>query len=102
MSLLCTPNQVASPPIWSQAVKEDYSNTLGALPEYVGTKETNKRRFSDQREIVFASLDNQEPSYDAYEKDFAIAHFYFESPTAFQFEKAVSIFISEYSSNAKL
>ena len=66
MSLLCTPNQVASPPIWSQAVKEDYSNTLGALPEYVGTKETNKRRFSDQREIVFASLDNQEPSYDAY------------------------------------
>ena len=47
-------------------------------------------RYSDQREVIFASLDNEEPYYNAYEKDIAIAHFYFDSPTAFQFVKSVS------------
>ena len=47
------------------------------------------RYFGEEREVVFASLANREPYYDAYEEDVAVAHFFFEFPTAFQFVKGV-------------
>lgn len=100
MSLLCSPfmEEVSKPPIWAQHVKEDYTNDLGVLPFYVndGMLETNKRRYSDQREAIFASLTNSQPYYDAYDQDFAVAHFFFDSPTAFQFEKSARLTLLDY------
>ncbi len=40
-------------------------------------------------DALFASLDMKEPYYDAYDKDFAVAHFFFNSPTALEFVKTV-------------
>lgn len=102
MSLLCSPflDQVSKPPIWAQHVKEDYVNDMGVLPFYVGdgmlSMETNKRRYSDQRQAIFASLTNEQPYYDAYQEDFAVAHFFFDSPTAFQFEKSARLTLLDY------
>jgi hypothetical protein len=48
VSPLCTLDldKVAMPPIWGQQVKEDYINTYGVMPSYIGKalEETNKRR----------------------------------------------------------
>ena len=46
-------------------------------------------RYANQRDVVFANLNNENPTYDAYEQDIAVAYFYFDSATAFQFEKGV-------------
>ena len=51
---------------------------------------TNKRKFSDERHVIFDWLYNTDNNYDAYEHDIAVAHFFFDSPTAFQFEKGVN------------
>ena len=51
---------------------------------------TRFRYFAEESDVVFASLANREPYYDAYDKDIAVAHFFFESPTAFQFVKGVN------------
>ena len=45
--------------------------------------------FANQRDVVFADLNNENPTYDAYEQDIAVAYFFFDSATAFQFEKGV-------------
>ena len=47
MSLLCrlNLNEIATPPIWGQDLKEDYINSIGAMPSYVEMGDlTNKRR----------------------------------------------------------
>ncbi len=46
LSLLCSGSleDLATPPIWGQDVKEDYVNFLGAMPDYVKLEQTNKRR----------------------------------------------------------
>ena len=49
-------------------------------------------RHAEERNVLFASLDNTDRYYNAYEDDIAVAHFFFNSPTAFQFEKAVRYF----------
>ena len=46
-------------------------------------------RYANQKDVVFADLNNENPTYDAYEQDIAVAYFFFDSATAFQFEKGV-------------
>ena len=77
-SLLCNldPDAVANPPIWAHQVLDDYSSTLGVRPSYLSDSlESNDRRFVS-RSAVFTSLQAEEPNYDAYEKDLAVAHFF--------------------------
>ena len=37
--------------------------------------------------VVFKATNNLEDTYDAYEKDIAIASFYFEEPRAFEYTR---------------
>ncbi len=48
-------DKVALPPIWAQQVKEDYVNTLGVMPSYIGQSlsQTNKRRYRLQRDFLY-------------------------------------------------
>ena len=61
---------------------------------YVGTifRRFDLCSFANQRDVVFADLNNENPTYDAYEQDIAVAYFFFDSATAFQFKKGVHIF----------
>lgn len=50
---------------------------------------TNERRYVS-RSPIFEEQDREHGVYDAYEKDIAVAHFYFTNPTVFQFTRDVS------------
>ena len=43
--------------------------------------------FQQQNSEVFSVRNSVEDTYDAYEKDIAIALFYFKQPTAFEFTR---------------
>ena len=46
-------------------------------------------RYSSERNVIFSALNKEKMYYDAYEEDIAVAHFFFDTPTAFQFSMGV-------------
>ena len=100
VSPLCSLNSDIQPQIWSENLFKEYASADTELPEYVTNlvgdrtyPRTNKRHYvhnqgQDVDEIVF-SVQNQYPdnTYDAYEKDIATVTFFFDSPTAFVYER---------------
>ena len=69
------------------------------VPKYVSllvgnrtNPRTNKRFYTNKQvyqtnQIVFTEQNKVNPSYDAYEKDIATVTFFFDSPTAFVYER---------------
>lgn len=71
-------------------MKEEYNATSTAVPENVSEWMTvNTRWAEDKDKAIFDQLMDSAPTYDAYERDIAVAHFYFEAPTVFQYSRQV-------------
>ena len=99
VSPLCSLDSNIQPQIWSDSLLTQYKE-LGALPNYVTERvgdatnpRTNIRYHVHDKgeavnEVVF-SAQNEFPrnTYDAYEKDIATVTFFFDSPTAFVYER---------------
>ena len=59
------------------------------VPGYVWNKFSSNMRFSSdpEKHRIFTTLFKDDEQYDAYEKDIAVVTFFFESNTAFEFER---------------
>ena len=68
-----------NPPMWAAAAQEDYLATLGLVPAYASEvmKQSNMRSYVGRAALFEAT---KADVYDAYEKDIAVAHFYFRGP----------------------
>ena len=96
ISPLCTIDtaSISDPPKWGHVVLEEYK-AKGDIPSYVmDIVKTNKRKYimeGDKRKEgqrgkeLFPATNNQDMSYDAYEKDIATVTFFFESSNSFEF-----------------
>ena len=109
LSFLCNFEEDHQPPIWADSVLEQYMTEIQQVPEYLKSLEgrSNKRFFADKRapgKPIFMAV-NQETyqngskfnkSYNAYEKDIAVATFFFESNTAFEFGREQKMTLTGY------
>ena len=109
LSFLCDFEENHQPPIWADSVLEQYMDEIHEIPEYLKSLEgrSNKRFFADKRaqgKQIFTAA-NQEidkngkksnKSYDAYEKDIAMATFFFESNTVFEYHREQKMTMTGY------
>ena len=112
VSPLCHLDSTIEPQIWSESLLAEYeslSDKSGeAIPAYVTQKvgertssRTNLRYYvhnnGDQdSEIVFKVQNENEKSYDAYDKDIAMVTFFFDSPTAFVYERKARMTLVDF------
>ena len=103
VSPLCSLESNIQPQIWSDSLLAEYTmQSLESnlpMPQYVTqmvgdttNPRTNKRYYvhdkgQAEHEIVFSAQISNSPTYDAYEKDIATVTFFFDSPTAFVYER---------------
>ena len=99
VSPLCHLSSTIQPQIWSESMLAEYEDKKEPIPEYVTRRvgdrtnsRTNIRYYVHQHgnqddEIVFKVQNEKEKSYDAYDKDIAMVTFFFDSPTAFVYER---------------
>ena len=100
VSPLCHLGSTIRPQIWSESLLAEYEEDSDtSVPTYVTQRvgdrtnsRTNLRYYVHQQgnrddEIVFKVQNNNEKSYDAYDKDIGMATFFFDSPTAFVYER---------------
>jgi hypothetical protein len=69
-------------PILGERILKEY-RALPELPKYVDGIQSNVRHYNKA-----GVVDDDDDSYNAYEKDIAVVHFYFESPTIFQYTRS--------------
>ncbi len=121
-----TGNVLPNPPIFGQQLFEEYD---GNIPKYLkGVFSSNRRKYDnflcsttlakvkytkleflpvicsisvDPHEEVFQSWVEDNRYYDAYENDIAMVHFYFKSPTVFQYKRAERMTEVEFLSQVK-
>jgi hypothetical protein len=74
-----------------------------SLPKYVsqdllanGIHNSNRKSVPQPDSEVFYRTDMANETYDAYEKDIAVAHFYFDSPTVMEFSRAPRMTIIDF------
>lgn len=83
------------PPMWAKQVKKEYEEATGEVPEYINShdeKMLNIRKNVDlKEEDPEYNDDDEKPSYDAFEKDIAVANFHFSKPTIMQFQRVESM-----------
>ena len=87
-----------------QSVKEEFKHHgYEELPKYVidHFEKDNIRELKGVPIPLFPNV-NKEYSYDAYEKDIAIAHFYFEKPTITQFERSQRMTVFDFLSQVNI
>ena len=99
VSPLCSMDTPIQPQIWSESLLSEYESFGDELPKYVtglvGDRKdprTSKRDYVHQHgdganQVVFSVQNERFSSYDAYEKDMAAVTFFFDSPTAFVYER---------------
>ena len=75
------------PPIWGESVMRQFGADKGSFPKYLDGKfRSNKRKIAlDEKSSVFGIMNDENPEYDAYDRDIAMVTFFFESTTAFMF-----------------
>ena len=94
LSPLCKFEGGTDPPIWGQAVLEQYKgDSQGAVPNYLKFS-SNMRKVTGNpdaddanKQRIFTQLYREDEEYNAYEKDIAAVTFFFEVNTAFEFER---------------
>ena len=93
LSYLCNINQKGgkiNPPIWGQQAIDQYTEEIGTVPQYISeVMDSNIRDFtvhSTDHQIFTATI-SKKPKYNAYERDIAMATFYFDTPTVFQYSR---------------
>ena len=99
VSPLCSFESTIEPQIWAESLLTEYESSTDGVPTYVydmvgdrSHPKTNKRYYvrntdDDINRVVFAVQNENNKEYDAYEKDIAMVTFFFESPTAFVYER---------------
>ena len=88
LSALCNFSETINPPIWGKSVMDEFKEEEGNVPSYVMEKySTNMRSFVRPNESseVFKILNSNENEYDAFKKDIAMATFFFDTTTAYEF-----------------
>ena len=75
------------PPIWGEAVQQQFRRNGGGLPDYLTNVFSSNMRslVTDTDSEVFSTMREQRPMYDAYDKDIAMVTFFFESTTAYEY-----------------
>ena len=97
LSSLCNLEGQTPPAIWSNDVVEEYRGDL--IPGYISHLEErgNRRQFypteeKKNNEILKKLIENDNmTTYEAFEEDIAIVHFYFKNPTAFEYRRYTSM-----------
>ena len=84
-----------NPPIWSQAVVNEYKVAKGHVPRFAAP---NEKRQSNIRPYVYTEAQREaltlknahdkSPTYDAFQNDIAMANFYFEKSTILQYKRS--------------
>lgn len=91
ISFLCNFDEKIEPPIWGQSVIDQYKADTDDLPEYVSQYvRSNRRQYANPQaagKAIFQAINQQNPTYDAYEKDIAMVTFFFESSSVFQYSR---------------
>ena len=99
-SFLCDFEKNITPPIWGKKVLDQYQAEVSEVPIYIRDKvASNLRRYADPSAAgneVFSASNEDNPLYDAYEKDIAMVSFYFESITVFEYTRDVSMTTIQY------
>ncbi len=111
VSSLCNLNDATlpEPRIWGAQVIREYEEFFDELPVYIKKQvlhsckfipligllcflcsqvQNSRRRYKGTSSVVFSYLNDQDdPEYDAYQKDIAIANFYFDKSTVLQYSR---------------
>lgn len=108
LSKLCSFNDMSTdaagsfmnPPIWGDAVLQQYKDD-SQTPSFIdGKVHSNKRFFSEKDgDTVFSKAHKFDETYDAYNKDIAWVTFFFETSTAFQFHRQPRMSLVDYLSS---
>jgi hypothetical protein len=77
---------IPEPRLWSQQVMNEYAGRP-QKPDFLNRIATNER-FMARNPFIFSKMKS---SYDAYEKDIAVLHIYFERNAVFQFRSEPSL-----------
>ena len=95
-----------NPSIWSQDARSEFETNVGNVPKYLLKSVENKTQFSNKRSYATdpEALKNmplgqrlaQNPTYDAFENDIAMAYFYFENEDILQIKRNKKMTTSEY------
>ena len=79
-----------NPPIWGQQVIDQYTEEIGNVPQYVSEViDSNIRDFTvhSADHQIFTATNTKQTKYNAYERDIAMATFYFDTSTVFQYSR---------------
>lgn len=100
LSMLCKfGDDLPHPRVWSEQVVNEYKRVYPGeeLPDFIKNfeKRSARRQYIDpkklRKEAIFEDLysSGKGSSYNAYEKDIAVIHFFFEEPAVFQFRRSL-------------
>ena len=85
---ICTFKSNLDPPLWGNDVFNDAKDTqTGITPGWVRAK-SNLRKWLNKENAtgqVFEGANKRKPVYDSYQTDIAVATFYFDGPTCFEY-----------------
>ncbi len=98
LSPLCDFAGTVDPPIWGSSVIDEYEILNNGVPSYITPVASSKRKYRNNDvdtygeslndDYVFSVQNFVESEYDVYEKDIAVATFYFEESHVFEYVRA--------------
>ena len=97
---LDSPDQI-NPPLFIEQAMEQYKKDTENVPDFLDKSGffSNQRRFIDPLKfpnLVLRSQVEESPTYNAYERDIALVHFYFDKSSILQFTRQKRMTLVDY------
>ena len=96
-------NPDMNPSIWMQAAKEEFESTNLDVPDYLesrpGKLSSTRKAIANKKlakDLTFLEHFRKFPNYEAFDKDIAIANFYFDQSNVIQYRRGLRMTMVDF------